>query len=359
MREELSIEILNMIMPYVSQEDIQDIKLKLTMVLANYEVQQRCTELTVADEDKNTAILKKFIAAKIASGRTRKTLNYYKTSLEMFFNKIRKDYDEITADDVRLYLAVRVNQDKVSKTTANNERRNLSAFYNWLYVEELIRHNPMAKVEIIKEVKKKKKAFTDLELEKIRHACRTTRETAIIEILCSTWCRVTELSLMRIDEMDDNEILVHGKGEKDRITYLNAKAQMALARYMEDRKDTNPFIFPRARHAGSAVCFVSDRRGRKIAEMANWYTDPGEVDPEKHTDSGTIESIVRNIGKRAGVENVHPHRFRRTGATNALKSGMPLTTVSKLLGHANIGTTQIYLDISDDELEQAHIKYVR
>ena len=56
--------------------------------------------------------------------------------------------------------------------------------------------------------------------------------------------------------------------------------------------------------------------------------------------------------------NAHPHRFRRTGATTALRNGMPLIQVSKMLGHENIGTTQIYLDISDEELMQAHQKYV-
>ena len=67
---------------------------------------------------------------------------------------------------------------------------------------------------------------------------------------------------------------------------------------------------------------------------------------------------MRSIGKKAGVPNTHPHRFRRTGATMALRAGMPLIQVSKLLGHENVGTTQIYLDISDEELEQAHKRYV-
>ena len=67
---------------------------------------------------------------------------------------------------------------------------------------------------------------------------------------------------------------------------------------------------------------------------------------------------MRSIGKRAGVENVHPHRFRRTGATMALRQGMPILQVSKMLGHNSLETTQIYLDISDEELQQAHNKYV-
>lgn len=75
-------------------------------------------------------------------------------------------------------------------------------------------------------------------------------------------------------------------------------------------------------------------------------------------DASIIEGVVRSIGKRAGVENVHPHRFRRTGATMALRQGMPILQVSKMLGHNSLETTQIYLDISDEELQQAHNKYV-
>jgi site-specific recombinase XerD len=75
-------------------------------------------------------------------------------------------------------------------------------------------------------------------------------------------------------------------------------------------------------------------------------------------DAGSIEQMVRKIGKRAGVDNVHPHRFRRTSATIALRRGMPIEMVSKMLGHEQISTTQIYLDLSDDDLEAAHRKYV-
>lgn len=75
-------------------------------------------------------------------------------------------------------------------------------------------------------------------------------------------------------------------------------------------------------------------------------------------DAGTVETIIRNLGKRAEVQNAHPHRFRRTGATMALRAGMPLMQVSKSLGHNNISTTQIYLDISDEELMDAHKRYV-
>lgn len=58
------------------------------------------------------------------------------------------------------------------------------------------------------------------------------------------------------------------------------------------------------------------------------------------------------------MEKTHPHRFRRTCATLALRRGMPVEQVSKMLGHAGLNTTMIYLDLSEEELEQAHKKYV-
>jgi site-specific recombinase XerD len=195
-----------------------------------------------------------------------------------------------------------------------------------------------------------------MDVEKIRLACRTERETMIVEVMLSTWCRISELCNIELDEIENDRILVHGKGDKDRIVYLNAKAQMAVQKYLEKRSDKNPYLLPRSAAAGNVTSFQVD--GRR-ATMANWYEYPELVDASRPTDKGTIESIVRNIGKRAGVRNTHPHRFRRTGATMAMRTGMPIMTVSKLLGHANIAVTQVYLDISDETLENEHGKYVR
>ena len=159
---------------------------------------------------------------------------------------------------------------------------------------------------------------------------------------------------MRVDKITDNSIIVHGKGDKEREVFLNPKARLAVQRYIDERSDDNPYIFPKAKYAGD-VKEMTRSVPRKL--QAEWYKDPDLVG-EGHRDKSTIESDIRRLGKRAGVQNAHPHRFRRTGATMALLAGMPLTTVSKLLGHESIATTQIYLDISDKELQQAHEKFV-
>lgn len=354
MRNELLMELTCMLNEYVDQDQLQDAKMRMTIILDNYEISKRETDVIVWDENKNQDILKKFLAAKIAAGLSQRTIYYYKNSLTGILAKIGKSYDEISADDIRLYLALRTMRDKVSSVTARNEQRCLSAFYGWLQKEDIWLRNPMLKVEPIKEHKEKKKAYDLMDLEKIRNACRTKREKAMIEVMASTWCRVSEITNIRLDEIAGEKIIVHGKGNKDREVYLNARALLAVQDYLHERKDLNPYLFPKAKNAGNIQAYsMNGKRGN-----SNWYTQPDLVDDTDHMDKSSMESIIRTIGKRAGVPRCHPHRFRRTGATLALRSGMPLLVVSKMLGHRSVETTQIYLDISDDELHEAHKKYV-
>jgi len=356
MRNQLYREIINTLLPHRKQLPMEDIKAQITLILSEYEIESRKTEIAIRDEDLNNHYIAMFLASKAAGGRTDRTLHFYKTELVRIFNNIGKNVDEITADDIKLYLARKLRVDKVTKTTVDNSRRALSTFYAWMDKNEHITSNPMNKVEVMKYSKPKKYAFSDMDVELIRNNCRTERETMIIEVLLSTWARVTELCMMRIDEIETDKVLVHGKGEKDRTVFLNAKAQLALKKYLAKRKDNNPYLLPKAKYAGSAMMFS---KGVPRARQNTWYENPDLVDENEHCDKSTIESMVREIGRRAGVKNVHPHRFRRTGATFALRSGMPFMTVSKLLGHANIAVTQVYLDITDEELENEHGKYVR
>ena len=289
----------------------------------------------------------------MAAGLSLRTIKYYKTSIIFALRYIGKPYDEVTPDDLRLYFAKRIQIDKVTKSTADNERRNLSSFYGWLQKEEILLKNPISKVEKIKITKKRKKAYDMLDLEKIRLGCKTNREKAIVEFLASTWCRVSEMCEVKITDIDESRVLVHGKGDKYRDVYLNARAKIAIEVYLVERKDTNPYLFPKAKYAGNIKKMAGTGKGKK-----DWYTDPDLVHPTDPMGMNTAETIIRRIGREAGVEKAHPHRFRRTGATLALRAGMPIQTVSKLLGHNNIETTQIYLDISEDELEQAHKRWV-
>ena len=324
----------------------------LILCFEPYRIEKRETQIAIAsDVVDNETIIQKFAFCKLADGRSKKTVKYYVNVLNMFFDRIKKSYNEVKSDDIRFYLAERQIKNGISETTANNERRNLSAFFTWCAQDELISKNPVMKTVPIKEKREKKKAFTETEIEKIRVACRTNRERAMIEMLLSTACRVTELVSIKKTDINGNKIRVVGKGNKVRYIFLNAKAEVALNEYLQERKDENAYVFPAMRN-------VFDEKYIRKGKQGEAYKISKNVLKDGHLDIGTVRGIVHNIGIRAGDIHAHPHKFRRTAATMALRHGMPVEQVSKMLGHEQLTTTQIYLDLTDEMLAEAHKKYV-
>lgn len=295
----------------------------LTLALMDCEIIKYTKAVTVYKGEPNKQIIKAFIVAKKVAGASDRTANYYRFIIGQFLAKVGKQFDAINANDIRIYFAKRELEDGVSAVTRNNERRVLSSFYGWLFDEELIERNPMRKVSKIKTKKVQKKAFTPMDLEQIRAHCQNEKETAVIETLISTGCRVSELCGITLADIEDDAVTVHGKGDKDRTVYLTAKAQLAIKNYLNSKAYKN-------------------RRNK------------AKVFPTVHT----VQEIVRRVGESAGIDKCHPHRFRRTCATNALEHGMPIEYVSRMLGHESLETTRIYLDLNDHDMQIAHRKYV-
>lgn len=295
----------------------------LTLALMDCEIIKYTKAVTVYKGEPNKQIIKAFIVAKKVAGASDRTANYYRFIIGQFFAKVGKQFDAINANDIRIYFAKRELEDGVSAVTRNNERRVLSSFYGWLFDEELIERNPMRRVSKIKTKKVQKKAFTPMDLEQIRAYCQNEKETAVIETLISTGCRVSELCGITLADIEDDAVTVHGKGDKDRTVYLTAKAQLAIKEYLNSKA-------------------YKKRRNK------------AKVFPTVHT----VQEIVRRVGESAGIDKCHPHRFRRTCATNALEHGMPIEYVSRMLGHESLETTRIYLDLNDHDMQIAHRKYV-
>lgn len=324
-------ELTNELMMILTSEGIENpiIKSKFIMCLDKYEVQKRTTEIAIVEEDAIDKYIQLFLLNKRVAGRTERTIKQYKSELGRFFEKTPKDPREITANDIKFYLATKEVQDNASKVYQKNMIRVISSFYTWMMREEYILKNPMNKVDEIKIPKIKKKAFTDIEIEKIRNHPMHIREKALIEVLLSTWCRIDEIENMNISHIkQDYSMEVIGKGQKLRTVYLNAKAQVALDEYIKSRTDDNDALF------------VS------------------KDEPHERLLKSQMEKMLRDMGKELEIKKVHPHRFRRTGATMALRKGMPIEQVSKLLGHESIETTQVYLDLSEEDARISHKKYV-
>ena len=331
--------------------ELSDLKNRLYIVMNDYRIEPAQTALVTREENKNEWLLKKFIISKTVKGCTERTIEYYGKEISKTLMEIGKPADQITTDDILYHLAVREKRDGVSKTTLDNTLRCLKTFFTYLVEEDIVRKNPAMKIGKIKGPKVRKEAFTEIEVEKIRQACNNSKDLAIVEILLSTGCRLSELVQIKLTEVKGNKIVVHGKGGKDRIVYLNAKALLALQKYMNVlTKTKNPYLFPKMLSVPEIT--------KKTGQSRGSYMNAANIKEQGHMDKSSVEQAVRRVGKRAGVEKAHPHKFRRTCATFALRRGMPLLHVSKMLGHEQVSTTQIYLDLNERDLEAAHEKYV-
>lgn len=332
-----------------------NIKEKLWIILSKYDYGKKITDLVLTDEDQNNEYIKKFLIAKTVKGCTKRTIEFYGITLRKAIPRINKNVVDITTEDIRFYLATRQINDKVTKVTANNERRALSSFFTYLHTEEYIRKNPMLKIEKIKEDKKRREALTEYEIEKMRAYLKNdSRKKAMFEVLLSTGCRVKEFSEIKISDIDNNKIRVIGKGNKERYVYLNMRAQVAIEEYLKERTDNNPYLFARSKNGGRGLIKTTGRP----KSYKYWWKDKEQVHPDKNAESSYIEYVIRTIGRECGIEGVHPHKFRRTCATMAMRKGMPIEQVAHMLGHENISTTQIYYDLNQEELEENHKHYV-
>ena len=288
--------------------------------------------LVVSDGQGNLELIKQFVIQKKVQNLSDRTIKYYVLTLELFNSFLRnKPFQTVTSNDVISFLGSKMYKDKVTSTTANNLRRNLSSFFTFLQEFDFILKNPMARVKKINEVREKKKAFSPTELAKIRKVFTNKRDRAIFELLLHSGIRVGGLCGLKFEDINfsDKTLTVFEKGRKYRTVYFNEEAEFYLKEYLEEREklDTND------KHI-----FVS------------------LLKPYKKLQISGVEIMIRQAGREAGVNNVHPHRFRRTFATTAWKKGMSIIDIKNLLGHAKLDTTQIYLDETEGLTKAAYNK---
>lgn len=271
-----------------------------------------------------------FIAAKRLEGCSEKTLAYYHSTLCQFLNTMRQPIRLMTTGDIREYLASRQAAKNLSKVTMDNIRRIFSSFFSWLEDEDYITKSPVRRIRKVRADSLIKEVLSDEHLEELRDVCLEPRDLAIIDLLASTGIRIGELVRMNRDDMDfrERQCVVFGKGNKEREVYFNARTKIHLQNYLKQRTDNNPALF------------VSIYK------------------PHKRLSINGIEGRLKKIGRLANVPHVHPHKFRRTLATMAIDKGMPIEQVQRLLGHVRVDTTLHYALVNQNNVKQAHRKYI-
>lgn len=278
----------------------------------------------------NEGLLKAFLSAKRIEGCSEKSLKYYETTIEAMLGKVNLTVREISTDSLRGYLADYQLERGSSKVTIDNMRRIFSSFFGWLEDEDYILKSPVRRIHKIKTDKPIKETFSDESLELLRDACDEIRDLAMIDLLASTGMRVGELVRLNREDINfhERECVVFGKGGSERVVYFDARTKIHLLNYLESRTDENAALF---------------------STLAS---------PHERLKIGGVETRLREIGKRADLNKVHPHKFRRTLATRAIDKGMPIEQVQHLLGHVKIDTTMHYAMVNQANVKNSHRKFI-
>src|SRR3989344_1801015 len=295
-----------------------------------------------------SALLKNYLDyLEIEKNRTVKTRQNYERYLIAFFDfaeiKTEKDITLEAVKNFRLRLA-RAKNNRGEILKRNTQSYYVIAIRNFL--KYLIKNDYEAlspdKIELPKIPDRQIKIMEYKDMERLLEApkgddLRSLRDKAILEILFSTGMRISELcGLSRYFDINRGEITVRGKGDKLRVVFLSERAKKAVKNYLEKRTDADEALF------------ISLSKSSKLKAKSSPKII-GRIIPR------AVQRLVDFYSRKAGIpEHVTAHQLRHQFATDLLIGGADLRSVQKLLGHANISTTQIYTHLTDKELKEIH-----
>ncbi|MHB8499710.1 MAG: tyrosine-type recombinase/integrase [Candidatus Acidiferrales bacterium] len=241
-----------------------------------------------------------------------------------------KNFVVVKSLEVRAFLATIYERD-LQKGTMASALYALRQFYKFLQLGDQILVSAPHQVSAPKISKRLPHALSVEEIEQILRAANTPRDLALIELAFASGLRVSELSNLRIEDLDIRArslIVREGKGGNDRVGLFGDPATAALRAYLGNR--TTGFVFQPERGAS----------------------------PERRLSSRSILRMVVRVAKRAGIgKRVTVHTFRHSFATACLNTGMDLRSIQQLMGHRNLNFTQRYLHVATANLQGTHAKF--
>lgn len=335
---------------YLKGSQLMELNKTLNKHFEGYEIfVEQNIELHENYAEENKKIVEIYLSNKKLEGLSPRTIAYYGDNLRKFIEYENKPLQDVTTQDIREYFSYAQSLNNCSNGTLDNIRRCLNTFFNTINNEGYIQKNPMARIKKIKSAKKVKKPFTDFEIEKMRDELsrvpgRTKsqkllklRDQVLFELLLSSGIRLREcVQLNKSDiDLENKTFIVLGKGNKERQCYFSAKCQFYLSNYLNFK-----YTGETRKYADSPALFISQNSRQEDYRFSL---------------SG-IERRIRELGQNCGVQ-AHPHKFRRTFATNLVNKGVPIEQIKELLGHANLDTTMIYAIVDQDQVRYNHNKY--
>jgi site-specific recombinase XerD len=319
---------------------------------------------------KISSYLREFLEhLEIEKNRSNKTVENYNFYLDRFLEWFGdKQPNKITGEEVRKYRLwlnrlIDVHGDPLKKNTQNYHLIALRSFLKYLAKRDVLTL-AAEKIELMKMPDRQVTFLEGSDLNRMLEAplqlknpnsklltLSAARDKAILEMLFSTGLRVSELSNLKIENVNlkKEEFSISGKGRKTRVVFISEQARYWLGEYLKARRDLNPYLFiSHDKRTGKQIKKVRKQESRK----ANFVDDHQPLTPR------SIQRIVQKYAKLAGITKpVTPHTLRHSYATDLLQNGADIRSVQTMLGHSSITTTQIYTHITDKQLRNVHKKF--
>jgi integrase/recombinase XerD len=276
---------------------------------------------------------------RVEKGLSVNTISAYRRDLMKFNDfgqKHKLSLEAVSRDDLVDFLAGLYRQKLESKSVARH-LVTLRNFFRFAQIQDAISTDPSINLESPK-IRRSLPGY--LRLEEVDRLLQQPdaktplglRDRAMLEVLYSTGLRVSELTGLRVTDLDTKVGCVRciGKGDKERIVPVGKKALGMVDKYL---RDARPQLLGKA--LGTPALFVN-RRGRALSRVGVW-------------------KILSAYGRRAGLRQpLTPHMLRHSFATHLLERGADLRSVQLMLGHADIATTQIYTHVVEERLKQIY-----
>lgn len=265
------------------------------------------------------------------------TVSSYEEDLLEYFDFLKgKDIDilKVKYKDISSYLE-NLNQKKNKATTLSRKISSLRSFYRFLVGNDYLTNNPFTLIKTPKKEKRLPRFFYYNELEELLNVPDITtplgqRNKTLLEVLYASGVRVSELVNIKLDDINNEEIKIFGKGSKERITRIGDYAKESLDLYLSDgykelNKENSPYLF-------------LNNNGKKL------------------TTRGVRYILDKIIAKTSINKKISPHMLRHSFATHLLNEGCDILSVQELLGHESLSSTSIYTHVTTDRLKEVYYK---
>ncbi|QGP94054.1 Tyrosine recombinase XerD [Neomoorella glycerini] len=275
----------------------------------------------------------------VERGLAENTLASYNSDLQQFLHYLEnggvKSFREVNHGLLVAYL-IKMQQEGRSPATISQHLAALKSFYHFLLRERLVESDPTANLESPRQLKKLPQVLTVEEVERLLNQPRPDtpaglRDKAMLELLYATGLRVSELVALNVDQVNLEGEFVRclGKGSRERVVPLGQVACFHVRTYLENgrgkliKKTAEPALFV-------------NQHGRRLSRQGCW-------------------KILKGYARAANLKKeITPHTLRHSFATHLLENGADLRSVQELLGHADIGTTQIYTHLTRKKIREVY-----